>query len=210
MILYLIQGMTFGFAAAVQPGPLQTFLMSQALRYGWRRALPAALAPLISDGPIIVLVLVVLSRLPLWLEQMLQTAGGFFLLYLAYEAYRTWLENRAAKTDPVSSGSVSLLKAAMVNFLNPNPYLGWMLVMGPLLMKGWRELSLYGISLVLGFYGTMIIGGVAIVFMFSSVRSLGPRLNRVLIGLSALGLAFLGLFQLWQGTMAHWWVRSIS
>lgn len=210
MILYLIQGMTFGFAAAVQPGPLQTFLVSQALRYGWRRALPATLAPLISDGPIIVLVLVVLSRMPLWFEQMLQTAGGFFLLYLAYGTYKTWREHQAAKTEPISPGNMSVLKAAMVNLLNPNPYLGWMLVMGPLLMKGWRESSLNGISLVLGFYGTMVLGGAGIVLLFSSLRNLGPRLIRALIGLSALGLASLGLFQLWQGTMAHWWVPPIS
>ena len=139
MILYMIQGITFGFAATVQPGPLQTFLMSQALRYGWRRTLPAALAPLISDGPVIVLVLVVLSRIPLWLEQLMQTAGGFFLLYLAYGAYKNWRTDCELKSETVPAGNMSVLKATTVNLLNPNPYLGWMLVMGPLLIKGWRE-----------------------------------------------------------------------
>ena len=208
MILYFIQGMTFGFAAAVQPGPLQTFLMSQALRHGWRRTLPAAFAPLISDGPIIVLVLVVLTGIPIWLEQLLQTAGGFFLLYLAYGAFKTWQTKPESKHETVPAGNMNVLKAATVNLLNPNPYLGWMLVMGPLLLKGWRESSLNGISLLLGFYGTMVIGGAGIVLIFSSLRSLGPRLSRALIGLSALGLAALGLFQLWQGTMAHWWAPS--
>ncbi|MDP2884326.1 MAG: hypothetical protein Q8P51_04810 [Ignavibacteria bacterium] len=66
MLIYLIQGATLGLAAAVQPGPYQTYFMSQALNYGWRRALPAALAPLISDGPIILLTLLVLSQMPLW------------------------------------------------------------------------------------------------------------------------------------------------
>jgi threonine/homoserine/homoserine lactone efflux protein len=36
MLLYLLQGITYGFAAAVQPGPLQTYLISQTLRNGWR------------------------------------------------------------------------------------------------------------------------------------------------------------------------------
>jgi threonine/homoserine/homoserine lactone efflux protein len=66
MLIYLIQGVTFGFAAVVQPGPFQTYLMSQALNHGWRRTLPAALAPLISDGPIILLTLLVLSQTSLW------------------------------------------------------------------------------------------------------------------------------------------------
>ena len=57
MIAYLILGMTYAFAAAVEPGPLQTYLISQTLSHGWRRTLPAAFSPLISDGPVIALVL---------------------------------------------------------------------------------------------------------------------------------------------------------
>ncbi len=73
---YLILGMTYAFAAAVQPGPLQTYLISQTLANGWRRTIPAAFAPLLSDGPIIILVLLVLSNMPGWLVQVLQCAGG--------------------------------------------------------------------------------------------------------------------------------------
>jgi threonine/homoserine/homoserine lactone efflux protein len=56
MSTYLILGMAYAFAAAVQPGPLQTYLISQTLSHGWRRTLPAAFSPLIGDGPVIVLV----------------------------------------------------------------------------------------------------------------------------------------------------------
>lgn len=52
MIPYVVFGLTYGFACAVQPGPFQAYLVSLALAHGWRRALPAALAPLLSDGPI--------------------------------------------------------------------------------------------------------------------------------------------------------------
>ena len=60
---YLIFGCAYAFAAAVQPGPFLVYLVSQSLSAGWRRTLPAALAPLLSDGPVAVLVLFVLSRL---------------------------------------------------------------------------------------------------------------------------------------------------
>jgi threonine/homoserine/homoserine lactone efflux protein len=209
MLIYLIQGVTFGFAAVVQPGPFQTYLMSQALNHGWRRTLPAALAPLISDGPIIILALLVLSQMPLWLEQVLQIAGGLFLFYLAYGTFRTWREFKAADMDPTHSNAMGVLKAAMVNMLNPNPYLSWMLVLGPLLVKGWRESSGHGIALMLGFYGTMIFGSAGIILLSSSARNFGPRLNRGLLGVSALGLALFGLFQLWQGTIARWWIGSV-
>jgi threonine/homoserine/homoserine lactone efflux protein len=205
MLIYLVQGITFGFAAAMQPGPMQAYLVSQALDHGWRRALPVTFAPLISDGPIIALVLLLLTRMPVWLEQVLQTAGGFFLLYLAYGTYNSWRTYNAKHAEPGRSRTFNVFKAALVNMLNPNPYLGWMLVMGPLLLKGWRVAPANGIALVLGFYCTMIVGAMGIVVLFSTTRSLGPRVNRAMIGVSAIGLALLGLFQLWQGTMAHWW-----
>ena len=56
MLKYLILGISFAFAAAVQPGPLQTYIISQTLKNGWRSTLPASFAPLLSDGPILILV----------------------------------------------------------------------------------------------------------------------------------------------------------
>ena len=90
MWLYLLQGIGFGLAAAAQPGPFQAYLLSQTMQNGWRRTLPAACAPLISDGPIILLVLWVLSRVPAWLQRGLHLAGGLFILYLAWGAWRAW------------------------------------------------------------------------------------------------------------------------
>lgn len=67
MLIYLFQGIGLGLAAAVQPGPLQTFLISQSLTRGWKRTLISAFAPLLSDGPIIFVSLLVLSHVPAWL-----------------------------------------------------------------------------------------------------------------------------------------------
>ncbi|MBP1599095.1 MAG: Lysine exporter protein, partial [Acidobacteria bacterium] len=44
MWIYLLQGISLGFAAAVQPGPLSTYLVSETLKSGWRRTLPAIFA----------------------------------------------------------------------------------------------------------------------------------------------------------------------
>lgn len=203
MILYFVQGLAFGFAAAMQPGPLQTYLMSRALHHGWRKTLPAVFAPLVSDGPIALLSIVVLSTLPLLWERLLQAAGGLFLLYLAFGTFKTWRDFNGSSPKTAGSGGMNLMKAVVINLLNPNPYLGWMLVLGPLLLRGWREAPTNGIALIIGFYGTMIIGGSAIVLLFASARVFGPRLNRALLGLSAIGLLLLGLFQIWQGVAAH-------
>jgi len=69
VLSWILLGAGFAFAAAIQPGPLQAFLVSRVLRHGWKRTLPAALSPLLSDGPIALLTLGALRTLPLWAER---------------------------------------------------------------------------------------------------------------------------------------------
>jgi threonine/homoserine/homoserine lactone efflux protein len=199
MLTYLILGTTYAFAAAVEPGPLQTYLISQTLSHGWRRTLPAAFSPLISDGPVIVLVLLVLSRIPVWLAQGLRLAGGVFVLYLAWGAVKAWRRRDAQDTPRAPSKRQSLLRAALVNALNPNPYISWSLVLGPLLLKAWRETPAHGVALLAAFYGTMVLSLAGTIALFAAARNLGPRVIRVLIGLSSVALACFGCYLLWSG-----------
>ena len=199
MWLYILQGIGFGFAAAVQPGPFQTYLISQTLLKGWRRTLVAALAPLVSDGPIIVLCLFVLSQVPAWLERFLYLAGGLFVLYLAYGAYRSWMQFDASHPPEEAVSSQSLLKAALMNALSPGPYIFWSLVTGPILLRGWRESPVLGAGFMLGFYSAMISSLAAIILVFGLTRQLGPKVNRGLLAVSAAALFCFGLFQLWLG-----------
>ncbi|MGE5496666.1 MAG: LysE family translocator [Syntrophothermus sp.] len=199
MIQYLILGITFAFAAAVQPGPFQSYLISQSLSKGWRRTFVSAFAPLFSDGPIIILTLFILTRMPHWLISVLQLSGGAFLFYLAFESFKTWKKYDPNNQLTPEPDNRPLWKAVMVNLLNPNPYLGWSLVMGPLLLKGWRENPAYAVSLLTGFYTTIILGSFTIVLIFSAARTLGPRLNRTLLGLSVITIAGFGCFELFMG-----------
>ena len=202
MMFYLLLGVTYAFAAAMQPGPFQSYLISQTLSNGWRRTLPAAFAPLISDGPIIVLVVILLSRIPGWFINVLQCAGGIFLLYLAVDALKAWKNFYSEEVIHSTSGRKTILQAVLVNFLNPAPYLGWSLVMGPLLLKGWRESTLNGIVQLLGFYTTMVLSQMGIVLLFARAGKLGVQVNRALLCLSAIGLMCFGLYQLWSGIMS--------
>jgi threonine/homoserine/homoserine lactone efflux protein len=201
--VYLVFGITFGLAAAAMPGPLMTYLVSQTLSAGWRRTMPAAFSPLLTDGPIAVLVLLVLSQVPSWMETALRFAGGLFLLYLAWGALRAWKRFSPQSVEPsAQTGQRTLLKAAGVNFLNPGPYLGWSLVLGPMFLRGWREAPAFGAALLGSFYGTMLACNAGVIFLFAAARNLGPRVNRALLGLSALGLASFGIYQLVLGASA--------
>ena len=199
MMVYLLLGITYGFSSAIMPGPLSTFLVANALEHGWKRTLPAAFAPLISDGPIVLLVLLVLTRVPPRFEQGLRIAGGIFLLYLAACAMKAWRDFDIHRLPPAHSGRQSAIRAALVNFLNPNPYLGWSLVLGPILLRGWNEAPLYAIAMLIAFYATMVITMAGIVLLSHAAGRIGLRVNRALIGLSGLALACFAAYQLWLG-----------
>jgi threonine/homoserine/homoserine lactone efflux protein len=195
----VIQGLGYGFAAAVQPGPFQTYILSQTLSRGWRRTLPAALAPLVSDAPIVALALLVLSQVPDSLQRLLYVAGGLFILYLAWGSFRTWREFDPEAPLTTASGQQSLLRAALINVLSPSPYIYWSLVTGPILLSGWRESPTNGIGFVIGFYTAMVTTMGGLIVLFGTARRLGPKVNRALLGVSVIALACFGLLQLQRG-----------
>jgi threonine/homoserine/homoserine lactone efflux protein len=199
MIPYLLLGATYAFAAAVQPGPFQTFLVSSTLTHGWRRTVPAVVAPILSDIPVISLVLLVLTHVPPLVAQLLRLSGGLFLLYLAARAFVAFRTYRAPTVGRASDTTRTVLQAAVVNLLNPNPYLSWSLVLGPLLLQAWREAPANAFALVASFYGTMMASTAVILIPFAGARALGPRVGRAMVGLSALALAAFGVYQVWTG-----------
>ncbi|MBC7877257.1 MAG: LysE family transporter [Anaerolineales bacterium] len=198
MWIYLLQGIGYGFAASSQPGPLQTYLISQTLTRGWKQTLPAVLAPLISDGPIVMICLFVLSQVPIWLQRGLYIVGGLFVLYLAYGTYKSW-KSFDPYTVAIATDQPNVFRTALLNFLNPGPYLFWSLISGPILIKGWREAPVYGISFLLGFYITLIAGYALTVIIFGLAQKLGPKVNHAMLGISAVALLGFGVYQLWLG-----------
>jgi threonine/homoserine/homoserine lactone efflux protein len=196
---YLLLGATYAFAAAVQPGPFQTYLISSTLIHGWRRTVPAVLAPVLSDIPIVSVVLLVLTHVPPVVVSLLRLIGGVFLLYLAAGAIEAFRRYQAPPIGRSAQTTRTVLKAAVVNLLNPNPYLSWSLVLGPLLLEAWRTAPAYGIGLLASFYATMMVSTALILIPFAGARALGPRVGRTMVGLSALALAAFGLYQVWAG-----------
>ncbi len=199
---YLLLGLTLGLSAAAIPGPWQAFLVNEALRGGWRRALPGALAPLVTDGPIVVLVVFALSRLPEALLRGLQLAGGLFLLYLAYGALQAFRARRQGLLEARTAAGRTLAKAALTNVLSPGPYLFWGLVAGPILLRAWRQTALHGVTFLAAFYVALIGGMALLVLAASGARRLGPRVTHALTGVSALALLAFGLYQLGAGLFA--------
>ncbi len=201
MFAYLLQGLALGATAAAQPGPFQAFLLSLVARYGWRRSLPAALAPLLSDGPMIALVLFVLTRLPASGLAVLRLAGGLFLMWLAWGAWRAFREAIVPAAHGSQSASMlsAILKASAMNLLSPSPYIFWATIAGPILIAGWQQAPAIGLAFLLGFYVAIIAGLGLFIIVAGLAGRVDPRVNRAFAALSAVALFAFALFQLVTG-----------
>ena len=210
MLQYLIFGGGVAFAAAIQPGPLQAFLLTRVAETGWKRTLPAAFSPLLSDGPIALLVLLVLRNLPPLFAGILQEAGGVLLLWLAFASYRQWKRGPRTQQPADSRTPKTILQAAAINILNPNPYLGWSMVLGPALLNAWKQDPSYGVALIVSFYATLVVTLGATIVLFGTSSFLGPGARRTLILISAIALALLGVYQLLAGIFSSDAFSSVS
>ena len=197
MLSFFLQAFSLGLSAAASPGPYQAFLIGQSLKNGWRRTLPAVLAPLISDGPIILVMLFALTQLPAGVLAAIQIAGGAYVIYLAwksFQAFRTF-----DYVAPAGDTRKTFWQAVATNFLSPGPYIFWSLLAGPVLVRAWQQAPIAGLVFLFGFYAAFIGGLALIVIVFGAARQLGAQVSRALLGISALALFGFGLVQLWQG-----------
>jgi len=193
------QGITLGFSAAASPGPFQAFLLSRASRVGVRRALPLALAPLVSDGPIVAVILLALTGMPQGFLRGLEVAGGAFLLWLAWGALRTAGDTHGQSSRRPEGVGGSFLRAAVVNAAGPGPWIFWSTVCGPILIEAWRAAPASGIAFLAGFYLLLVGGNAALVAAFGLAGRVGPRAARGLGFGSAALMAGMGALQLWRG-----------
>jgi threonine/homoserine/homoserine lactone efflux protein len=103
LLSYLLSAAAIGFSAGVTPGPLQAVFLSYAIKGGWKKALPAAFAPLVTDGPVILLVLVILNNLPEVFLRICKLAGR--------SSFCTWPGNRFRRTASFGHRSRSRTRA---------------------------------------------------------------------------------------------------
>jgi threonine/homoserine/homoserine lactone efflux protein len=207
VITSLIAGLVLGLSAGMSPGPLSVLLISQTLRHGIREGVKVALAPFITDVPIIALTMFVFTRLASsqTLLGLISIAGGMFLLYLAYESFRT----SGVELSAQAGAPQSLSRGALVNLFNPNPYVFWLTVGAPTMLKAWGETPFAAIAFVVGFYFCLVGSKILLAVVVGKTRSLFTgrpyiylmRALGVLLVIYALvlfrdGLQLLGIFSL--------------
>ena len=198
---FLGAGVSLGLAAGVSPGPLMTLVITRTLSRGLGAGLRVAIAPLLTDLPIIVISLLFFSVLPPLLETVLTATGGCLVLFLAWETLReaphaTLVDGNTAAP---AAGADDLWRGVLVNFLSPHPWLFWMTVAAPILTRAWQVSAWSALGFLVGFYGLLVGGKVMLALAVAGGRRfLDDTWYRRLLAASGLLLALFGLLLLWQ------------
>ena len=200
LVSTLLVGIGYALSAGLQPGPLQAFFIAKVAEGGWQRALPAAFAPLISDGPIALVSILLLQALPMNFRSWLGLAGGILLLIFAWSAFRNSRRDQPPPTADPGSTPKTIGQAALINLFNPAPYLGWSLVMGPAVLSAWDSGPLLALALLLSFYITMISLSMLLIYLVGQALLIGPSARRILSFVSGTLLVGLGIYFLVQAS----------
>ncbi len=199
MISFILSGITLGFYAGFSPGPLFAMVISQTIHYGLKEGFKVAVAPLVTDGMIVALAVGVMSLLSSvqGMLGVISLLGGVVVCYLGYENLR--FQGESKSVGNAEPGSV--VKAAVVNALNPHAYLFWFIIGGPLLMNAYAVDIMAAVGFVASFYLAFVCAKVTLAMVVNRSRSFlqGPLYIGVMKALGVVLLVFaMKLF--WDGT----------
>lgn len=198
MWISLLHGISFAVLPLSSLSPFKIYVLSQALRQGWRRSLPLALAPLIADIPVILLIWLVLSQLPAWSLNVLRLLGGLFYAYLAYRLVR---RTREPEPEEVLQDVPrrTFREAIVAVWLSPTVYINWSSIGVPALLSYGAESTWYAIGFLAGFYVLWVGGLAAQIFLVGQAGKYSAKVNTVVLVAAALFLAGFGAYQIWIG-----------
>lgn len=159
MLDLVSRGTLLGLAAGFSPGPLTVLVVGETLRHGLRAGLQVAIAPLLTDIPIILLAALFMGQLTGSPRAVgvVSLAGGVFLLWLGYGS----LKVRPVELPLTAASPRSIRKGIAINLLNPNPYVFWTGVGVPTLLSA-RDISWTHAAAFLGAFFLFIVGSKAV------------------------------------------------
>lgn len=200
-VIYLTMGAVFGLTAGISPGPLLTLVITETLRHNRKEGIKIAVAPLITDLPIIMVTYLIFSRISHLSVAMavISLLGGIYFSYLAFETIRT----RGLESELKEHKPDSLKKGITANFLNPNPYMFWLTAGIPTAFRAYESGLLTVILYFFLFYLFLTGSKIGVAFLVEGSKSFLKN-RSYMITLKILGVILLGfaLYFFYQGLIA--------
>ena len=188
-----IAGATLGIVEGIKPGPLLTMVIRETLSGGIRAGLWTAAAPIFTDGPLVIFSLFAAA----WIATnpsallVITLAGAIFLAQMGYECFGLEPPNMDEDAPPPTG---SFLRGVITNLLNPNVYVFWFLIGGPLMASAADEEILAPIAYAITFLVTIMLTKAAIAYAIhrasGNISAIVYRRLLTICGLVMIGFAF--------------------
>lgn len=174
MDFYLIGSLAFagailGVVEGVKPGPLLTMVIRETLSGGLRAGVRTAAAPIFTDGPLVIVSLLAagwISTQPTILIA-ISILGAGYLLKMGLECFT--IEPPPSDLAGIDI-SDSFKRGILTNLLNPNVYIFWFLIGGPLMASVADEEPLAPVAYALTFLVSIIMVKSLIALAFDRTR----------------------------------------
>ena len=187
-----IAGATLGIVEGIKPGPLLTMVIRETLSGGLRAGLWTAAAPIFTDGPLVIFSLFAAA----WIATnpsallVITLAGAIFLAQMGYECFGLEPPNMDEDAPPPTG---SFLRGIITNLLNPNVYVFWFLIGGPLMASAADEEILAPIAYAITFLVTIMLTKAAIAYAIhrasGNISAIVYRRLLAICGLVMIGFA---------------------
>jgi threonine/homoserine/homoserine lactone efflux protein len=194
-----------GAFAGLAPGPYTTMVAGTGLERGFKPASRLALIPLISDVPPLIITALILETLNDVTLSLLGVSGGIVVLYIGVRFLKLWRRG-VTPLDPDHPHSVpqsaKFWHVALGTLLSPVPWLFWLIVGSPLMLRSWARSPSEGILFICLVFGVNISTATGLAWIASHTRRLmAVRWQKRVLGGVGVALVAAGVFLVFEAAV---------
>ncbi len=169
MWAYLGYATILGLSAGVSPGPLLAIVITQTVKHNVREGIKIAVAPLITDIPIICIALFLYHYFdePDFVLGVISFIGAAFVFILGINSIRQKPVNLESSVEEPRS----YLKGVLVNAFSPHPYIFWFSVGVPTIIRASRNSLVVSFTFILCFFFFLVGSKIAIALLVGKSRA---------------------------------------
>jgi len=209
----ILTAVVLGTFAGLAPGPYTTMVAGTALEKGFKAGFLLALTPLITDVVPMVASALILDRLSPLALTLLGISGGALVFFVGSR----FLRGHAGPAAPLADSgaeeghgpsdrrqSAHPLHVVGSTLLNPAPWLFWLIIASPLLLRSWNRSPGEGVLFVVLLFFTNIGTATSLAWIASHSRKLlSPQWQRRSLRAVGVILMLAGSFLCWQATVGN-------
>lgn len=199
MIGAVLPAFVLGLFAGMAPGPYTTMVVATALERGFRSALPLAMAPFITDVLPMVVTTWILTSLDPGVVTVMGWLGGGVIVALGVRLLMRHGGRAGEVGGSAAAPTIRFWHVVSSTLVSPAPWLFWLGVASPFLVRQWALDWRYGAAFVAVLFATNVGSASGLAWLAShGARVLAPYWRSRVLRLMGAALIVAGVFIIWQ------------